>query len=83
MEPLPPYPNFKFVIESKLATGVRRKPKSEPTTGRVKKWAEDVKVETVRVPGYWYNPPHSQIPPGARPQSNEKFSLSEQQRELG
>ena len=40
--------------------------------GRVKKWAEAAKVETIRVPGYWYTSVRSQIPTGAKAQTNEK-----------
>jgi acetyl esterase/lipase len=72
MGPSPAYPNFKSIVESKLATGVWCEPKPELITGRVKKWAEAVKVETVRVPGYWYNSPRSQIPAGVRAEPNEK-----------
>ena len=72
MEPIPPNPNFKFIVESELATGVWCEPKPELITGCVKKWAQDVKVEAVRVPGYWYNSPRSQIPAGTRAQPKEK-----------
>lgn len=72
MEPFPAYPNFKSIAEFELATGVWCESQPELITGRVKKWAQAVKVEAVRVPGYWYNSPQSQIAAGARAKPNEK-----------
>jgi acetyl esterase/lipase len=65
-------PTFNSIIKSKLATGIWCEPKLELITGRVQKWAEAAKVDTVRVPGHQYNSPRSQIPTGARTQPNEK-----------
>lgn len=70
--PAATYPNFKSIIKSKVATGIWCEPKPQLVTGRVKKWAEAAKVESIRVPGYWYKSPLSKIPAGARAQPNEK-----------
>ena len=70
--PVAIYPNSKSIVKSKVATGVWCEPKPDLVTGRVKKWAEAAKVETIRVPGYWYSSPQSQVPADARAQPNEK-----------
>ena len=70
--PIKAGPDFQSITKSKVATGVWCEPKPELITGRVKKWAELAKVQTIRVPGYWYNSPGFAIAAGARAQPNEK-----------
>ena len=65
-------PDFESITKSQTATGVWCEPKPELITGQVKKWAEAAKVETVRVPGYWYNSPRVDIAAGTRAQPGEK-----------
>lgn len=70
--PIKASPDFQSITESKAATGVWCEPKPEFITGRVRKWAEAAKVETIRVPGYWYNSPRSELAAVARAQPDEK-----------
>lgn len=70
--PIKASPDFQSITKSKIATGVWCEPKPELIIGRVKTWAEAAKIQTIRVPGYWYNSPLSEIAAGARAKSNEK-----------
>jgi acetyl esterase/lipase len=70
--PIKASPDSNSITKSKVSTGVWCEPKPELITGRVKQWAKAAKVEAIRVPGYWYNSPRSDVAPGAGARPNEK-----------
>lgn len=70
--PIKACPDSDSITKSKIATGIWCEPKPELITGRVKQWAEAAKIEAVRVPGYWYSSPRSDVAVGVSARPNEK-----------
>ncbi|KAI0081516.1 alpha/beta-hydrolase [Panus rudis PR-1116 ss-1] len=65
-------PDYRAILAGLAVKGLWLEPVSDLVVGDVKSWADTAGVESIRIPGYWYDREGSDTPIGEKPKPGEK-----------